>query len=178
MRIRTNLLLPVAIMLCLTLVQPSLGATIWPWKFTCPNCGEVYEDYVIMSTNAFGGWDSEFRAYALGFDPLGLLIQTCPKCGCPDRDSLGLGDNARLSRQEKSLIRRLLRDYCRHYRLKPRAFTHSHDYEVLAILLLRGRPERAAAAAYLRAAWVADDLKHSTRALACRLKAAHHYQRA
>ena len=144
MPIRLNLMLLAAVMFCLTLTPPVLGTTIWPSRFTCPNCGRVYQDCVIMSTNTFGGWDSEFRAYALGFDPLGMLVHTCPKCGCPDRDSLGLDDHARLSRREKARILSLLLDYCRRQRLKPKDFTPSHGYEVLAeILLLRGRPERA-----------------------------------
>jgi hypothetical protein len=179
MKIRLKLMLLAAVMSCLTLMPPVLGTTIWPSRFTCPNCGRVYQDYVIMSTNTCGGWDSEFRAYALGFDPLGRLVHTCPKCGCPDRDSLGLDDHARLSRRGKAGIRSLLLDYCRRQRLKPEDFTPSHAYEVLAeILLLRGRPERESAAAYLRAAWVADDLKRLTRAVACRRQAAHHFQRA
>jgi hypothetical protein len=178
-KIRFKLLLLATVIFCLTLAPPVLGTTIWPSQFTCPNCGRVYKDYAIMSTNNFGGWDSEFRAYALGFDPLGMLVHTCPKCGCPDRDSLGLDDNARLSRREKARIRSLLRDYCRRQHLKPKDFTPSHDYEVLAeILLLRGAPERAAAVEYLLAAWMAEDLKDATRAVACRLKAASHFQRA
>ncbi len=179
MKIRLNLMLLAAVMFCLTLTPPVLGTTIWPSRFTCPNCGRVYQDCVIMSTNTFGGWDSEFRAYALGFDPLGMLVHTCPKCGCPDRDSLGLDDHARLSRREKARIRSLLLDYCRRQRLKPKDFTPSHGYAVLAeILRLRGCPERASAAAYLKAAWVADDLEHFPRAVACRLKAAHYFQQA
>ena len=169
MQIRLNLMLLAAVMFCLTLTPPVLGTTIWPSRFTCPNCGRVYQDCVIMSTNTFGGWDSEFRSYALGFDPLGMLVHTCPKCGCPDRDSLGLDDHDRLSRREKARIRSLLLDYCRRQRLKPKDFTPSHGYEVLAeILRLRGCPERASAAAYLRAAWVADDLERLTRGVACR----------
>ena len=179
MKIRPTLLLFFTVVFFLILTPSSQGTTIWPSKFACPNCERVYKDYAIMSTNTFGGWDSEFRAYALGFDPLGMLIHTCPKCGCPDRESLGLDDNTRLSRREKSRIRSLLRDYCLRQRLKPKDFTPSNDYEVLAeILLLLGRPEKASATAYLRAAWVADDLNLSTRAVACRLKAAHHFQRA
>ena len=49
-------------------------------EYTCPLDETKFEGSVVVSTNTFGGWDSDFCSYAIGDSPLGFYVQTCPKC--------------------------------------------------------------------------------------------------
>jgi uncharacterized protein (DUF2225 family) len=169
--------------LVLLLAPPGLGTMLLTEDFTCPLCGTVYPAGVVVSTNTLGGQDSEFRRYALGMQPLEFLVHTCPACGCPDLHSLFPGAkppaDGRLSPTDKDGIRRLLQTYCRTRHLKPKDFTASQRFEVLAeVLLLRGAAAALVAPAYLKAAWMADDRGESERAVFCRRQAAQYFQRA
>jgi uncharacterized protein len=50
-------------------------------EFTCPNCSTAFSSYVLMSTNSFGGQQTDFRKIAAGYQPLQFLIHGCPSCG-------------------------------------------------------------------------------------------------
>lgn len=51
---------------------------------TCPVCDETVEVRHLMSTNTFGGQDTDLRTRAVGWDPLHIAIATCPACGYSD----------------------------------------------------------------------------------------------
>ncbi|MFX1255877.1 MAG: DUF2225 domain-containing protein [Promethearchaeota archaeon] len=55
--------------------------TTWePFNFQCPICDCTFSSNAIISTNTFGGVETDFRAYASGMDPLPFYIHQCPKC--------------------------------------------------------------------------------------------------
>jgi uncharacterized protein (DUF2225 family) len=58
----------------------------WPAlkEFNCPLCSKVVKAYAVVTTNTFGGGDSEMRSYAVGFDSLRFSLYTCGSCGYTD----------------------------------------------------------------------------------------------
>ena len=55
--------------------------TMMPESCFCALCGNFIERLILTSTNNFGGMDTEFRSYAVGWDSLEILMQTCSNCG-------------------------------------------------------------------------------------------------
>jgi uncharacterized protein (DUF2225 family) len=116
--------------------------------FVCPVCGENFRDPVVLSTNTFGGTESDFRPRAAGVDPLPFWIHTCPECLYTDCefDSAVTGDVKRYVTGGE--FRRGIPD-------SPKAF---HKYELLArIEEFAGAGAREIAWSYLKAAWLAAE---------------------
>jgi uncharacterized protein (DUF2225 family) len=52
-----------------------------PIELTCPNCSTEFNSETLMSTNSFGGIQTDFRKLANGYQPRQFLIHRCPSCG-------------------------------------------------------------------------------------------------
>ncbi|MGM0601657.1 MAG: DUF2225 domain-containing protein [Candidatus Rifleibacteriota bacterium] len=49
-------------------------------EVTCPVCGQEFTARALMSTNTFGGFDSDLCPHAMGSSPLHIRIWSCPSC--------------------------------------------------------------------------------------------------
>jgi uncharacterized protein (DUF2225 family) len=47
--------------------------------FSCPACGNTFNDGVVMSMGS-SGMDTDFRPHYWGVDPLRFFVHTCPEC--------------------------------------------------------------------------------------------------
>ena len=140
----------------LLLVGPDLAAAtrLGESDFTCGFCGQNFKDKIIWSTNVMDR-DSEFRPYAMGFDPLPYYVHACPHCGYTND-----GDRAQLSDQEKVEIGKFLTAY---RESQGGRISSAGKYEVLAhTYIIRQLPSDKIAYAYQRAAWMADDSHDET----------------
>src|SRR5258708_32638578 len=50
-------------------------------EILCPGCKTHIRINVLTSTNSVGGQETDFQTHAIGFSPLPLMINTCPRCG-------------------------------------------------------------------------------------------------
>ena len=61
-------------------VPMALATKTAPKDFTCPLDKEAFTGRVLVSTNTFGGVDSDFCPWARGESSLTCGVQVCPKC--------------------------------------------------------------------------------------------------
>jgi len=61
-------------------VSAALATTFDDKPFTCPLDGHAFTGRVVVSTNTFGGIDSDFCPWARGASPLTFGVQVCPEC--------------------------------------------------------------------------------------------------
>ena len=144
----------VVVLLALGLLSAGVQATtLRDMEFKCALCGEQFTDVVVMSTNVMRR-DTELRPYAVGHQPMGHYIHTCPRCGFTHHDH-GL----QLSEEQKAASRKFLSSYCQQHDC--RKLTPSQKYEVVANLYqVLGQSSEAVAVNFHRAAWMADDEKN------------------
>jgi hypothetical protein len=130
---------------------------------TCALCGTINHRHMLTSYNTFGGQDTEFRSFAIGFDPLALQVHSCLKCGYAGyRISEGVTDELRPK------IERLMK------RINS-AGTPGGDipYVRMALLAeLRKADDEMVGELWLRAAWMAEDAGKVEEAILFRTNAA------
>lgn len=114
----------------------------------CALCGTVNYRSVLTSYNNFGGQDTEFRPFAIGFDPLALLVHSCWQCGYTGyRISEGVNESIRPSLD-------LLMNDLKHGKI----CGGENMYMRMALIAeIRGEGDEAIGELWLRAAWMADD---------------------
>lgn len=116
----------------------------------CPVCGHGFEYGVLLATNAAGGVESDFRARAVGTDPVPFTVLTCPRCSY-SADTAGFESPVppRVAYELKALVEQLftdspVKDSCR--------------FQLAAELLdRRGDDPLAVGWMYLRASWMARE---------------------
>lgn len=132
----------------------------------CGNCGAVSEHTVLMSTNAFGSPDLDFRPPEMERSTMDTWLQLCPKCGYCARvlskaptDPAVLRSEAYLAALRAAEFPELARRF-------------------LAFAVASGSLEPAVAAqAYLQAAWVCDDAGQPEQAAESRRQSAACFRR-
>ena len=116
----------------------------------CPICQHDFDYNVLLSTNAAGGIESDFRARAVGTDPLPFTVLTCPRCSYS-------ADTARFEQpvlpgvayQLKTLVERILAET---------PGKHSRRFHLAAELLDQaGEEPQDTGWMFLRASWMARD---------------------
>lgn len=148
--------------------SPAMATTLNPGDFTCALCGRKFSTQIVGSYT-IGGKDSEFRPRYLGLAPWPYFVHTCPHCHFTD-----YSHKAKFSALEKKNIQNYLEEYCREHNCAPSNL--SQQYEILAHTQeLRGLPPLKVADAYLKAAWMADDVKNRAAARRCRQQAIRHF---
>lgn len=130
---------------------------------TCALCGTINHRHMLTSYNTFGGQDTEFRPFAIGFDPLALQVHTCFQCGYAGyRISEGVTDELRPK------IERLMK------RINSTGIPGGDiPYVRMALLAeLRKADDEVVGELWLRAAWMAEDAGKVEEALLLRTNAA------
>lgn len=119
---------------------------------TCPICSSAISVRHIMSTNSFGGQDSDFRRRPVGMDPLKLAVAQCAECGYADY-SHGFSSPHPLDEAIRQRIRAALQKPAQAIQ-----WGDSRIYTTMAqIAVLRGAPDEDVANLHLRAAWCCAD---------------------
>lgn len=119
---------------------------------TCPVCQTVFTGKLLTSTNTFGPRSTDFHQRAAGFQPLPLLINTCPNCGYS-----GASDDFEGVEITPEVQQRIWEE------LSPIVQNNAVDpamgYAFSArIIEWQGGETMAIAHAYLQAAWCCDDI--------------------
>jgi len=81
------ILILTAVVIQVRFVDESHATTKKKTQFTCPVCEKKFDDFVLVSTNNFGGQDHDFLERAAGEQPVLIYPKTCPHCfysGYPD----------------------------------------------------------------------------------------------
>ncbi|MEO0564174.1 MAG: DUF2225 domain-containing protein [Chloroflexota bacterium] len=116
---------------------------------SCPLCSSDVEVSHLMSTNTFGGQDTDFRSHAGGFDPLYIVINQCETCGYSDFSSY-FDDPRPMDAALKDRIREAI--------TPSTSKKASEKYATAAkIAEIRTAPADEIANLYLRAAWCCAD---------------------
>lgn len=125
--------------------------TMMPKKFKCALCGNINECEIVASTNNFGGMDTEFRSYAVGWDTLDAYMQTCSNCGYTAYE---------LDKEIKDVpsVKKIVEEFFAKEKCEKKSFPAYKKYELAARIFIatRVRNEKVAET-FLRAAWLADD---------------------
>ena len=73
--------MPVFVVALLLALAGAVGATtLQEVEVTCPVCSLKFKVFEVMSTNSFGGQDTDFCVHAAGTPPDPYAVWTCPKC--------------------------------------------------------------------------------------------------
>lgn len=117
---------------------------------TCPVCSHAFDYGVVMSTNAAGGVETDFRARAVGLDPLPLTVLTCARCSySADTGTFESPVAPQAAYQLKALADQL-------FTATP--VPHSRRFQLAATLMdIAGREPTDIGWMYLRASWMARD---------------------
>lgn len=138
----------------------------------CPICNETITIKVIMSTNNFGGQETDFRSHPVGFDPLHMVISQCSACGYSDYGHYFV-EPRELSDAVKARIRAESQPPPEGDRRTSRM------YETAArIAAIRGGSTEEIANYYLRAAWCSHDEGDTDGERAFRRKAIENFEQA
>jgi tetratricopeptide (TPR) repeat protein len=139
----------------------------------CPICARELTVRHIMSTNNFGGQDSDFRSRPIGYDPLHLAVSRCPDCGYADYSPY-FSEPRPLSDALKARIRAELKPAGEHADHKI-----SHIYAAIAqIGKIREASDEELANLYLSAAWCCADEDDVFGEIAYRKLAIRHFESA
>ena len=116
----------------------------------CPVCGHGFGYEVLLSTNAAGGVETDFRARAVGTDPVPFTVLTCPQCSYS-------ADTGRFEQPVPPGVAYQLKDLAtRLFAEKP--VRDSRRFQLAAELLDRaGEEPQDAGWMYLRASWMARE---------------------
>lgn len=114
---------------------------------TCPVCANTFGYEVLLSTNAAGGVESDFRARAVGADPVPFTVLTCPRCSySANTATFEIPVPPAVAYHVKELADRLLDG------------RHSRRFLLAAELLEKsGEEPQHAAWMFLRSSWLARD---------------------
>ncbi|MFX1533358.1 MAG: DUF2225 domain-containing protein [Promethearchaeota archaeon] len=117
-------------------------------SFTCPICNHTFTDTVIMSTNNFGGVETDFRNHAVGFDPLPHYVHQCPECYFSMMgNNFPASDDLKEYVLSKEIFEGMSQDVLRETSTK---------YEIYGrALAFNQNPDEQVGWAYLRASWMA-----------------------
>lgn len=146
--------------------------TFFDAKVNCPVCEMELTVRHLGSTNNFGGQDSDFRQHAAGFDPLYILMSTCPHCGYSDYAQY-FEEPRKLSDDIRNRIRELLAPN------EDTKDTPQTGYVNAArIAQWREAPPAEIADLFLRAAWCCADSGDAEGESTYRLAAIDQFERA
>ena len=125
--------------------------TMMPVERKCALCGALNECYMLTSTNNFGGMDTEFRSYAVGYDPIETSLQTCSECGYTHYNIENVPKNITATKE-------LVKNFIDVESADKKTLPIYKSYEMVGriIILDRVLPDKIAAT-FLRAAWTAED---------------------
>lgn len=141
---------------------------------TCPVCSATVEVDHLMSTNTFGGQDTDLRTRAVGWDPLHIVIALCPACGYSD-----LSHYFRECRTDLTdAIKTRVRDTFGPVEPDARIPTSVRYSRAARIAIWRGAPLMEIADFFLRAAWCCADERDSEGEQTYRLAAIEHFEEA
>lgn len=116
-------------------------------SFTCPVCGEVFEDAVVLSTNQMGT-HTDFMPVVGGLFPFPYYVHACPACGFAGFDD---DFSATYEQEFKDWVASELKS-----ELASAEFYGGLKYLLGARCAQKlGQPDRAVADLYLRGAWCA-----------------------
>jgi uncharacterized protein (DUF2225 family) len=139
--------------------------------FKCPICDCTFSDNIIISTNTFGGVETDFRAHASGMDPLPFYIHQCPKCHFSFMVS---GFYVSDALKDYVLSRKIFEG------IEQGALqASSTQYEIFGRgLTINQSPYENIAWAYLRASWMARSENDPPKEKRLQLLAIHYFERA
>jgi uncharacterized protein (DUF2225 family) len=121
-------------------------------ELTCPVCANTFASEAVLSTNSFGGKQTDFHERAAGAQPLPYLIHVCSRCGYAGGEH-DFGDEAEVS----PLLREFVWDELAP-KVAGRGISGSEKYECAAkVALWQGAEPRRIGDLYLRAAWCCVD---------------------
>jgi uncharacterized protein len=135
---------------------------------TCPICDTPMKVNHLTSTNTFGGQETDFRQHAAGFDPLYIVMNTCPTCGYSDFSEF-FSKPRPLSDTVKQQIREHLGP------VEDRAMGYVYAARIAG---WRGAPPLEIANLYQRAAWCCADQNDREGESTYRLAAIEHFEQA
>lgn len=122
-------------------------------QFTCPICERSFDDYVLMSTNTFGGQDRDFLSRARGYQPVLIYPKTCPQClysGYPD-DFKSVSEVVKKQILHKGALKPMIQIS---QESKSYEIPASVKYDLIAqTYRLRAKPEKTIAHQFLSASW-------------------------
>lgn len=87
---------------------PAFATTVRPVELTCPVCGQKISALVIMSTNTFGGQDSDLLSRARGTQPIVIFPIVCTKCYYAGYED-DFEKDVKLSEEQKEKLRKTLK---------------------------------------------------------------------
>jgi uncharacterized protein len=140
----------------------------------CPVCETLVEIKVLMTTNTFGGQDTDFRTHAAGYDPLHIAISICPTCGFSGFE-LAFKQPPSLDPSQKSRIRDTLKPEADE---RGRIRTSVKYANAARIALWHTQPLENVADLFLRAAWCCADERDADGERTYRLAAIEHFEQA
>ncbi|MFX0199966.1 MAG: DUF2225 domain-containing protein [Candidatus Hodarchaeota archaeon] len=147
------ILIVTAVVVQVHFVDESHATTKRKTQLTCPVCEERFDDFVLMSTNTFGGQDRDFLSRASGDQPVLIYPKTCPQClysGYPD-DFKAVSDAIKEQILQKGALKPMIQIS---QESKSSEIPASIKYDLIAqTYRLRAKPEKTIAQQFLSASW-------------------------